>query len=118
MKTLLTIFTLVFTLMFSSTSFAEDLYKDGEFEATLTYVSGVWNLYKVNLSTIPDLNWISTIACVELLLMDDVIIEVYKSSSMNRVVGGFFYVIDEDESRDEWDDCQITGFHKYRPETD
>ena len=65
-----------------------DFYKDGEFEATLTHTD--WDLFEVNLSIIPNLNWISTIACVEILVMDDVIIETYKSRNRNKVIGGFF----------------------------
>ena len=73
-----------------------------------------FELYKVDLSTLPNLNWIKTIACVEILVMDDVIIETYLKNG--RLVGGFFYVIDRDKPRDEWDDCQITGFYSSKPE--
>jgi hypothetical protein len=99
-------------LVFPTIGKSADVQKGNEFEATVTFKS--FGVYKVDLSPIPNLHWITTPACVEILILDDVVIEPYLSNG--KVVGGFFYVIDHDASRDDWEYCQISEFLSYRPE--
>ena len=106
------IFTFLLIFIFNiNTANSNNFTKGNEFEATISYEE--YDLFRVNLSTISGLNWIKTIACVEILIMDDVIIQPWYLDG--KVAGGFFYIIDDDKPRNEWDDCQITGFYKNKP---
>lgn len=93
-------------------SYSNNFSKGNEFDATISYES--YDLFRVNLSMVSGLNWIKTIACIEILVMDDVIIQPWYLDG--KISGGFFYIIDNDKPRDEWDDCEITGFYRNKPE--
>jgi hypothetical protein len=94
------------------TSANDEFQRESEFEATITYKS--FGLYKIDISLYQNIKWIETIACVEILIFDDVIIEPW--SKNGRIVGGFFYVVDDEMPREDWESCQITGLYRNKPE--
>jgi len=113
MRKLTAKFCLIIAVLIASVgvSWSADFQRGDEFEATITY--NEMGLYQVHLSNMPGLKWIETMGCIELLILDDVLIEVVTSNG--KAVGGFFYVVDSDEPREDWDNCQITGFYRSKP---
>ena len=111
MRYLVMAFTLIFS-MSGSVNADGHFRKVGEYEGTISYRE--YTLYEVHLSDMPELKWIKTIACVEILVYDEVQIDVWGDTN-GETVGGFFYIIDDYEPRDEWDQCQITGFYSSKP---
>ncbi len=93
-------------------SYASNFQRGETFDATISYDG--FDKYRVDLSLVPGLNWIKTIACIEIIIFEDVLIEPWYSG--NEIAGGFFYIKDDYSPKEDWESCQITGFYSYEPE--